>query len=180
MFISSFENNYILLPFFASLLDENDEELTLSATEMEGDISSSNSPNANVTKGGESMDVCNSDDDNIDKQQKQETGTERNERLFKEIKSMQDVLNGIEKQNSVCSEYFNQERVLVDVSIIMDTFSGGCQLISCPGRSKVKSSKLEGGVLKLSWECSIPSPNYTITCLKKKKAPVLWCLLSKA
>ena len=31
---------------------------------MESDISTSNSPNANVTKGEESMDVCNSDDDN--------------------------------------------------------------------------------------------------------------------
>ena len=121
MFISSFENNYILLSFFASLLDENDKEQTLSATEMEDDISSSNSPNANVTKGEESMDVCNSDDDNVDKEQKQETGTERNERLLKEIKSIQDVLNRIEKRNSVCSEYFNQERVLVDVSIIMDS-----------------------------------------------------------
>ena len=72
---------------------------------MESDISTSNSPNANVTKGEESMDVCNSDDDNVDKEQKQETGTERNERLLKEVKSMQDVLNGIEKRNSVCSQW---------------------------------------------------------------------------
>ena len=64
------------------------------------------------------------------------------------------MLNGIEKRNSVCSEYFNQEHVLVDVSIVMGIFHGGCQLISCPGRSKVKNHKLEGGVLKLSWECS--------------------------
>ena len=54
---------------------------------------------------------------------------------------MQDVLNGIEKRNSVCSEYFNEELVFVDVSIIMDISNGGCQLISCPGRSKVKNSK---------------------------------------
>ena len=53
---------------FASLLDENDEEQTLSPIEMESDISTSNSPNANVTKGEESMDVCNSDDDNVDKE----------------------------------------------------------------------------------------------------------------
>ena len=121
-------------------MDENDEEQTLSATEMESDISTSNSPNANITQGEESMDGCNSDDDNADKEQKQETCTERNERLLKEIKSMQDVLNGIERRNSVCSEFFNQERVLVDVSIVMDIFNGGCQLISCPGRSKVKTA----------------------------------------
>ena len=30
------------------------------------------------------------------------------------------VSNGIGKQNSVCSEYFNQERVIVDVSIVME------------------------------------------------------------
>ena len=57
---------------------------------MESDISTSNSPNSNVTKGEESMDVCNLDDDDIDKEKKQETGTERNARLLKEIKSMQD------------------------------------------------------------------------------------------
>lgn len=69
-------------------MNENDEEQTLSATEMGSDISTSNSPNANVGKGEESMDVCDLDDNDVDKEKKQETCTERNERLLKEIKSI--------------------------------------------------------------------------------------------
>ena len=124
----------------------------MSAIDLEVDMTSSCSPN--ITKGEEDMDISDSEDGDIGKEQKPESCSERNERLLNEMKYAFNVLNGIEKRNSRCSEHFFQSRVIVDVSIMVDIFNKGCQHLSCSGKSKVVNNKLEGGVLKVSWECS--------------------------
>ena len=79
---------------------------------------------------------------------KPETLDDRNRRLAQEIREA--LLEGLGNH----SDMFKRERVIVDVPLLLKTFNSGCTHLSCPGTSKVLHSKMSGGVLTVSWECS--------------------------
>jgi hypothetical protein len=47
-----------------------------------------------------------------------------------------------------------QDRVIVDVSTILEILNNSCQHSSCQGRSRVVKTDMDAGVLKVSWGCS--------------------------
>ena len=107
----------------------------------------------NTTQGEEDMDISYSEDVESP-EHKAESCQDRNTRLLQEMKSAFNTLNNIEKRNSVCNERYQQDRVIVDVSLLVGIFNKSCQHLSCSGKSKVLNTKMEGGVLRVSWECS--------------------------
>jgi hypothetical protein len=99
------------------------------------------------------MDVSSLEDDN-NKPQKAESLQERNERLAEEMQNAFNVLAGLGNHNKMCSEHFQRDCVVVDVPLLLKVFNSGCQCLSCSGTSQVENSKMEGGVLTISWKCS--------------------------
>ena len=88
-----------------------------------------------------------------EQQQKAEFLLERNKRLKEGIQTAFIVLTDLGKHNPLYNQHFKRERV-VDVPSLLGTFNNGCQNLSCYGKSKVINSKMEAGVLSISWECS--------------------------
>ena len=64
------------------------------------------------------------------------------------------VLDGLGDHGDMFHEHFKRERVIVDVPLLQKAFNSGCTFLSCPVTSKVLHSKMSGGVLTVSWECS--------------------------
>ena len=138
-------------------LDDDIEERTLSATELEEesempDVNITVPMNTNVTQGEQDMDISYSEEvESLE--HKAESCQDRNKRLLQEMKTAFTILNNNEKRNSVCNEHYQQDRVIVDVSLLLELFNKSCQT-SCSGKSKVLNTKMEGGVLIVSWKCS--------------------------
>ena len=44
-----------------------------------------------------------------------------------------------------------QERLIVDALLLLNLFYDGCQNVSSSGKSKAFNTKMEGGVLRVSW-----------------------------
>jgi hypothetical protein len=108
-----------------------------------------------LTKGEEDMDISNVEDPpTSDGPTKPESLDQRNERLAQEMKNAFGVLEGLGNNSDLFGKHFKRDRVIVDVPLLLETFNNGCQHLSCPGASKIQNSKLEGGVLTVSWECS--------------------------
>lgn len=128
-------------------LDEYDPEETLSANEDEHIL--------DLTQGEADMDISIVEDPPAsDGPTRPESLNERNERLMQEMKTAFNVLEGLGNHSDMFDTHFKRDRVIVDVPLLLETFNKGCKHLSCPGTSKVKSSKMSGGVLTVSWECS--------------------------
>lgn len=100
------------------------------------------------------MDISFSEDDEIIYTQKPETLNERTERIQEELKTVFNALYETGKHSSWYTEHLLQDRVVVDVSMILETFKKSCQQSSCNGTSRVTSTTFDGGVLRVSWGCS--------------------------
>jgi hypothetical protein len=124
--------------------EEYDPEATLSSTE--DDMLDTT---LNITT-GEDMDVSSLEDHN-NKPQKAESLQERNERLAKEMQNAFNVLAGLGNHNKMCIEHFRRDCVVVDVPLLLKVFNNGCECLTCLGTSQVENSKMEGGVLTISW-----------------------------
>lgn len=51
-------------------------------------------------------------------------------------------------------EMANEERVIVEMTKVLDLFKGKCQVVGCSGERKVIRHNMEGGVLSVSYKCS--------------------------
>ena len=108
-----------------------------------------------VTKGEEDMDTSNVKDPPADDGPiYPETLDERNKRLAQEMKEAFSILEGFGNHSDMFDEHFKRDRVIVDEPLLLKTFNSGCTHLSCPGTSKVLNSKMLGGVLTVSCECS--------------------------
>ena len=113
-------------PTLSAIEDEYEHEETLKATEDD----------VNVTTGEKDMDISTVEEDNlVDVPQKPESLQERNERLIIELKNAFGVLAGLGTNNTMYGEHFKRDRVIVDISYILELFNGGCQHSSCSGTS---------------------------------------------
>jgi hypothetical protein len=139
-------------------LDDDIEERTLSANELEEesempDVNITVAMDTNVTQGEQDMDISYSEDvESLE--HKAESCQDRNKRLLQEMKTAFTILNNIEKRNSVCKEHYQQDRVIVDISLLLELFNKSCQTLSCSGKRKVLNTKMEEGVLTVLWKCS--------------------------
>lgn len=107
------------------------------------------------SKGEEDMYISESEDvGRIEIVEGPETMKERDDRLNNKVKAKFDSLNKIGKDGRLYCEHIQQDRVVVDVNALLHIFEEGCQHASCSGHSKVKTWKLDVGVLRISWECS--------------------------
>ena len=61
------------------------------------------------------------------------------------------VLAGLGNHNKMCIEHFRRDCVVVDVPLLLKVFNNGCECLTCLGTSQVENSKMEGGVLTISW-----------------------------
>lgn len=102
------------------------------------------------------MDTSDTEDvGTIYSQQKPETLKERTDRLSNGMKKAFDSIKiDTSKENTLCAEHLNLDRVVVDVLLVLDLFKKSCQHMSCCGTSKVLDHAINGGVLKVSWKCS--------------------------
>ena len=148
--------NKALYYLYYSLGDNIAEQtLTASETEEQCDANTENTSSLmdnNVTQGEEDMDISDSDVEGLE--HTAESPQQRNERLLQEMKAAFGTLNDIENRNSACNNHYSQDRVIVDVPLILGIFEKGCQNMSCSGQSKVQNTKMAGGVLTVSWKCS--------------------------
>ncbi len=139
-------------------LDDDIEERTLSANELEEesempDVNITVPMDTNVTQGEQDMDISYSEDvESLE--HKAESCQDRNKRLLQEMKTSFTILNNIEKRNSVCNEHYQQDRVIVDIPLLLELSNKCYQTLSCSGKSIVLNTKMEGGVLTVSWKCS--------------------------
>ena len=49
----------------------------------------------------------------------------------------------------------NEERVIVETTKVLDLFNGKCQVKKCSGERKVIRHSVDGGVLSVSYRCSL-------------------------
>jgi hypothetical protein len=136
--------------FIFSFAKETDDEETLSVIEF--DVHDS-PDSTNVVQ--EDMDISYSEDIGmIYTQQKPESFEERTQRLKQKLKTAFNSLHESGNNNSMLAEHFMQDRVIVDVSTVLEIFNNSCQHSSCQGTSRVVKTDMDAGVLKVSWECS--------------------------
>ena len=131
--------------YFSDSDSEFDDECTLSASEK---LSS--------TQGEEDMEITYTDDCGsieVLLQYGPETREEWRERLTAALKEKFNQINTVDKQSDEHEKYFNQDRVVVDVDIILNMFQV-CQLKTCLANSEVKSWHIAGGVLHITWTCA--------------------------
>ena len=82
----------------------------------------------------------------------QKQGKNGKKRLTAELKEKFDLINIVGKQSDEHKKYFSQDRVVVDVDIILNMFQV-CQLKTCLANGDVKSWHMTGGVLHITWTC---------------------------
>jgi hypothetical protein len=76
----------------------------------------------------EDMDISYSEDSGmIYTQQKPENFEEKTQRLKQKLKTAFNSLHESGNNNSMLAEYFMQDRVIVDVSTILEIFNNSCQ-----------------------------------------------------
>ena len=88
-----------------------------------------------------------------------ETREEWRKRLIAELNEKFDQINTIGKQSDEHKEYFSEDRVLVDVDIILNMFQV-CQLKTCLAKGEIKSWHIRGGVLVIMWTCENGHSDY--------------------
>ena len=112
--------------YFSDSDSEFDDECTLSASEI---LSSTQ---------GEDMEITYTDDCGsieVLLQYGPETREEWRKRLTAALKEKFNQINTVEKQSDENEKYFNQDRVVVDVDIILNMFQV-CQLKTCLANSQ--------------------------------------------
>ena len=99
-----------------------------------------------------------------------ETREEWRKRLIAELNKKFDQINTVGKQSDEHKEYFSEDRVLVDVDIILNMFQV-CQLKTCLAKGEIKSWHIRGGVLVIMWTCENGHSDYwtssKVLCEKK-------------
>ena len=101
----------------------SDDEETLSIVEID---------HPDFTNTEEDMDIsCSEDTGKIYPQQKPESCEERTQRLKQKLKTAFSSLNSSGTNASMLVEHYKQDRVVVDVSKILELFNESCQHSSC-------------------------------------------------
>jgi hypothetical protein len=122
---------------------EYDDERTLSGSE-----------GSSSTKGEEDMEISYGDDCGsievvVEQQYGPETREEWKTRLQSKLKEKFEAMN---VQSDEHKKYFSQDRVVVDVDIILNMFQN-CQIKTCMAKGEVKGWHIKGGVLHVMWTC---------------------------
>ena len=65
---------------------------------------------------------------------------------------LKETFETMNAQSDEHKEYFSQDRVVVDVDIILNMFQN-CQVKTCLAKGEVKGWHIKGGVLPVMWTC---------------------------
>ena len=82
-----------------------------------------------------------------------ETIEEWRKRLTTNLNEKFKKMNNCGKQSEEHNKYFSQDRVVVDVSILLEMFNK-CQVNECVAKAEVKSWQIKGGVVDVLWACA--------------------------
>ena len=81
-----------------------------------------------------------------------ETREEWRTRLTAELNEKFENMNSCGKQSDEHKNYFCQDRVVVDVNILLGMFAK-CQVNLCAAKAEVKSWQIKAGVIDIQWAC---------------------------
>ena len=91
---------------------------------------------------------------NIEVQYEPETMKDWTNRLKTTLKNNFDKANSTGKQSTLFADHVQQDRVIVDTSLLLGLFKNNCQQPSCTGQCSVVNCTTDGGVLRVTWRCS--------------------------
>ena len=95
---------------------------------------------------------CGSIEVVVEQQYGPETREEWKKRITASLKERIDGINTVGKQSDEYEKYFNKDRVVVDVEIVLNMFQK-CQIKTCSAKAEAKSWHIKGGVLHVMWTC---------------------------
>lgn len=138
------------LCYFTSSFGEAEGDETWTASESEDEP-----VELDRTMGEKDMDVSDNEvKSEIEQHYGPETRDQWTDRLKSELKAEFNKVNTAGKDSKIFVDHCKQSRAIVDVDLVLQLFQKNCHFHLCTGQCAVASWKADGGVLKITWECS--------------------------